>query len=89
MLNVLGLHLSRDLNLKLHPDPNLSQNNFVCDIGYRKKINMIEVKLFFIINSSHGPPWSTQIYSIVDLEEVHSGTFRYDNAAKQILSAFV
>ena len=80
------MRLSRDLNIKLHPDLNRSQNNFACDIGLRKKIKKDKVKLFFIINSGHGTHWSTQIYSIIDLVEVHSGTSPYDDAAKQILS---
>ena len=59
----------------------------ILDVG--KKINRIEVKLFFIIILAHGIHWSTQIYSIIDLVEVHSGTLPYDNAAKQILCLFV
>ena len=48
--NVFGLHLSRNVTIKLNPDPNRSQNNFACDIG-RRKINRIEVILFLIIYS--------------------------------------
>ena len=47
------------MNIKLHPVPNRSQNNFACDIG-RRKINRIEVVLFLIIYSGHGTPPPTQ-----------------------------
>ena len=48
-----------------------AQNNFACDIG-RRKISMIEVILFLIIYSGHGP-FYTRLISIINVQTIRSG----------------